>query len=197
MKIDVLCVGPLATNCYLVYNDGSDQAVILDPGYNGDRIIRELNGKKPAAVLLTHGHFDHTGALGAFADVPIYIHPADEIMLTDTQWSAGEMIRDLAPRPLATHFVMEGDRLHLAGLEIGVMHVPGHTKGSVAYMIGDTLFTGDTMFCHGYGRTDLPGGSMLELRQSLHRLLSLEKNWIVCPGHGETTTLEAERKFYL
>ena len=197
MKIDGLTVGPLDTNCYIVYNEGSDQAVIIDPGADGDRIIQALNGKKAAAVLLTHGHFDHTGALSVFQDTPIYIHPADEIMLTDSVWSAGDMMRDDAPRPVATNYVMEGAKLYIAGLDIEVMHVPGHTLGSVAYLIGDTLFTGDTMFCQGYGRTDFPGGSMQDLRRSIYRLLNLPKNWIVCPGHGETTTLKAEREFYL
>ncbi len=197
MRIDTLTVGPLETNCYIVYQEGSNQAVVIDPGGNGRGIMEALNGKQAAAVLLTHGHFDHTGALKAFQGVPIYIHPADEIMLRDPSWSAGDMIQDTAPRPGATHYVMEGSKLSIAGLEIGVMHVPGHTKGSVAYLIGDTLFTGDTLFCQGYGRTDLPGGSMADLRHSIHRLLNLSQNWIVCPGHGESTTLNDERKYFL
>ena len=172
MKIDALTVGPLSTNCYIVYHDGSDQAVVIDPGANADKIRAALAGKAPAAVLLTHGHFDHTGALHAFAGTPIYIHPADEIMLTDQQWSAGDMVRDAAPRPPATDYVMEGSRLFLAGLDIRVMHLPGHTKGSVAYLIGDTLFSGDTMFHNGVGRTDFPGGSQQELRHSIWRLLN-------------------------
>ena len=197
MRIDCVTVGPLSTNCYIVSPDDGDEAVIIDPGAGAKRILAALGDRKIAAVLLTHGHFDHTGALRAFAQAPIYMHPADEIMLSDSAWSAGDMVRDAAPRPPVTNFVMEGAKLCLAGLEIGVMHVPGHTKGSVAYCIGDSLFTGDTMFRRGYGRCDFPGGSEAEERRSLRRLLRLEKNYAVYPGHGEATTLNAEREFYL
>ena len=196
MKIDALTVGPLSTNCYIVYLEGSGQAVVIDPGANGKKIRQALDGKAVSAVLLTHGHFDHTGALRDFSDAPIYMHPADEIMLTDDFWSAGQMARDDDPRPPATDFVMEGTSLRLAGLDIRVLHLPGHTMGSVAYQIGDVMFTGDTLFRQGYGRTDFPGGSEMDLRRSIRRLLALDKNWIICPGHGEMTTLDEEREYY-
>lgn len=196
MKIDTLTVGPVQTNCYIVYNEGSDRAVVIDPGDEGGRIRDALDGKQPAAVLLTHGHFDHTGALMDFADVPIYIHPSDDVMLMDAVWSAGSLFDDDAPRPAATDYVQEGQKLRLADLDIAVLHVPGHTLGSVIYQIGDALFTGDTLFQHGYGRTDFPGGSMEDLIRSIRRLLKMEKNWIILPGHGAPTTLDAERKFY-
>jgi len=197
MKIDTLVLGPVQTNCYIVYNEGSGQAVIIDPADDGEKIRRALDGKNPAAILLTHGHFDHTAALSAFSGTPVYIHPADQIMLEDPEWSAGYLVGDVAPRPCDAEYVQEGTRLHLAGLDIAVLHVPGHTKGSVAYAIGDVLFTGDTLFCRGFGRTDLPGGSMAEEMRSIKRLLRLKKNWIVCPGHGEATTLDAEREYFL
>ena len=196
MKIDTLTVGDVATNCYIVYNEGSGQAVVIDPGAEGERIIKALDGKTPAAVLLTHGHFDHTGALDAFPGVPIYIHPSDDVMLTDTVWSAGAMLGDDSPRPPATDYVQEGSRLHLAGLDIAVMHLPGHTLGSVAYLIGDTMFTGDTLFHRGYGRTDLPGGDMDALARSIRRWFQLEKDWIILPGHGGPGTLRKEREYY-
>lgn len=198
MKIDTLTLGPVQTNCYIVYNEGSERALVIDPGDEGEKILKELseNGKQPAAVLLTHGHFDHTGGLNAFSGTPIYIHPADDVMLMDSVWSAGSAFGDEAPRPPATDYVQEGQKLRLADLDIEVMHLPGHTLGSVAYRIGDALFTGDTMFCRGYGRTDLPGGSMDDLVRSIRRLLKLEKNYIILPGHGEPTTLDAERKRY-
>ena len=106
------------------------------------------------------------------------------------------MARDDDPRPPATDFVMEGTSLRLAGLDIRVLHLPGHTMGSVAYQMGDVMFTGDTLFRRGYGRTDFPGGSEMDLRRSIRRLLALDKNWIICPGHGEMTTLDEEREYY-
>ena len=196
MKIDTLVLGPIQTNCYIVYNEGGNEAVIIDPAAEAEKIRKALDGKKAAAVLLTHGHFDHTGALDAFEGTPIYMHPSDDVMLLDPVWSVGADLGDDAPRPAATHFVQEGDRLHLAGLDIQVLHTPGHTLGSVCYAVGDVLFSGDTMFYHSYGRTDFPGGDQTELFRSLRRLLSLEKNYIVCPGHGEPTSLEQERKVY-
>ncbi len=196
MKIDTLELGPIQTNCYLVYNEGAEEAVVIDPAGEPEKIKKALDGKKAAAVLLTHGHFDHTGALYAFDGTPIYMHPADDVMLLDSVWSAGELLGDNAPRPAATHYVQEGAKLRLAGLDIAVLHTPGHTLGSVCYLIGDVLFTGDTMFCGSYGRTDLPGGDEAELFRSLRRLLKLEKNYIVCPGHGEPTSIFQERELY-
>ncbi|MBQ7656021.1 MAG: MBL fold metallo-hydrolase [Clostridia bacterium] len=196
MKIDALTVGPIQTNCYIVYNEGAEEAVVIDPGAEAEKIKAALDGKRAAAVLLTHGHFDHTGALHAFADIPIYLHPSDDVMLLDPVWSAGTMIGDDAPRPAATNYVQEGTKLHLAGLDIAVMHTPGHTLGSVCYAIGDALFTGDTMFSGGYGRTDLPGGDEMSLAKSLRRLLREEKDWIICPGHGGPSTMEEEKEKY-
>ena len=196
MKITTLVLGPVQTNCYIVYLEGNDEAVVIDPADEAEKIRKALDGKRVAAVLLTHGHFDHTGALHAFEGSPIYIHPADEVMLLDPVWSVGAEVGDDAPRPQATNFVQEGTRLHLAGLDIQALHVPGHTLGSVAYQIGDVLFTGDTLFRHSYGRTDFPGGDFMTLSRSLRRLLRLAKNYLVCPGHGEPTTIFQERELY-
>lgn len=197
MIVDTLVLGPVQTNCYIVRGEAGGEAVVIDPAAEPERIKAALEGKTPRAFLLTHGHFDHTGALRGFPGVPIYIHPADAVMLEDPAWSAGGLIGDNAPRPAATDFVQEGTQLQLAGLMIRVMHVPGHTMGSVAYQIGDALFTGDTLFCRGYGRTDLPGGSMADEMRSVRRLLRLDKDWTVYPGHGNATTLQAEREYFV
>lgn len=194
MNIQTLTVGPNATNCYIVGLDGRPDAVIIDPGDEKETIRAALQGREIAAVLLTHGHCDHTNALYGFAGVPIVMHPADEIMLRDSAWSlAAPMGLDTREKPPATVFVQEGARLQYAGLEITVMHLPGHTLGSVAYRIGDALFTGDTLFRRGYGRTDFPGGDFGQLRQSLRRLLKMEENLWVYPGHGAATTIFEER----
>ena len=192
MEIQALQVGSIPTNCYLVFDPGRTDALVIDPGDNPERIFAALNGRTPAAVLLTHGHFDHTGALSAFAGVPIYIHEADAPMLSDPHLSVGDGNGDLRPRPAATHLLADGEQLHLAGLDIAVLHTPGHTPGGVTYQIGDALFTGDTLFAHGYGRTDLPGGDFSALRRSLRRLLHLAGDFRVFPGHSESTTLNHE-----
>lgn len=193
MEIQALQVGSIPTNCYLVFDPGRTDALVIDPGDNPERIFAALNGRTPAAVLLTHGHFDHTGALSAFAGVPIYIHEADAPMLSDPHLSVGDGNGDLRPRPAATHLLADGEQMHLAGLDIAVLHTPGHTPGGVTYQIGDALFTGDTLFAHGYGRTDLPGGDFSALRRSLRRLLHLAGDFRVFPGHSESTTLNHER----
>lgn len=193
MEIQALQVGSIPTNCYLVFDPGRTDALVIDPGDNPERIFAALNGRTPAAVLLTHGHFDHTGALSAFAGVPIYIHEADAPMLSDPHLSVGDGNGDLRPRPAATHLLADGEQMHLAGLDLAVLHTPGHTPGGVTYQIGDALFTGDTLFAHGYGRTDLPGGDFSALRRSLRRLLHLAGDFRVFPGHSESTTLNHER----
>ena len=197
MKVEKLLLGPIGTNCYLVFLPDRDDALVIDPAAEAEKIFAALNGRKAAAVLLTHGHFDHTAALEAFRGTPIYMHPADEIMLTDPVWSVGVKFGDLAPRPPATDFVQEGSRLRLAGMDISVLHLPGHTLGGVAYRIEDALFTGDTMFRHAYGRVDHPGGDLNTEMISIRRLLKMKENLQVYPGHGGPTTIFEERECYL
>lgn len=183
MKIITLPLGELQTNCYIVYQEDREDALVIDPGAQPERIIDALAGRQPVAILLTHGHFDHTGALSAFADYPIYIHQMDAVMLEDSHYSFGKMAGDERPRPLATDYLKEGQQLHLAGIDIQVLHTPGHTRGSVCLRMGDELFTGDTLFDGDYGRTDLPGGSEEQMRASLRRLFTLH-GCRFYPGHG-------------
>ena len=194
MKIETLALGALQTNCYLVSGDESNEVIVIDPAAEPEKILKAAGEREIAAVLLTHGHFDHTGALSAFEGKPIYIHPADEIMLTDPVWSVGFKFGDDEKRPAATNYVEEGTKLHLAGLDISVLHLPGHTLGGVAYRIGDSLFTGDTLFYHAYGRVDHAGGDLPTLFASLKRLLRMEEDLAVYPGHGRPTSIFLERR---
>ena len=194
MNIERVVVGELSENCYIVSQPGRRDALVIDPGAQAEKIRAALGGRSVAAVLLTHGHFDHTGALSAFAGVPIYIHEADAPMLSDSHLSVGDGNGDLRPRPAATHLLADGEQLHLAGLDIAVLHTPGHTPGSVCLIAGDTMFSGDTLFAGSCGRTDLPCGDAREMRDSLRKLAKLEENYRVCPGHGPSSTLDREKK---
>jgi len=186
-------LGALQTNCYLVSKDGGNEVIVIDPAAEPEKILAAVGERKVAAVLLTHGHFDHTGALSTFEGKPIYMHPADEVMLTDATWSVGWRFGDFEARPDATDFVQEGTKLQLAGIDISVMHLPGHTLGGVAYRMEDALFTGDTLFYRAYGRVDHAGGDLPTLFTSLKRLLKMEEDLKVYPGHGRDTTLFQER----
>lgn len=192
MNIVALSVGALETNCYIVSLPERNDCIVIDPGDDADKIITAANGKEIAAILLTHGHYDHTGALSAFS-CPVYMHPADEIMLKDATWSAMGAGSPFVPRKADVHYVMEGTALTLAGMAIQVLHTPGHTPGCVCYQFEGALFTGDTLFRHGYGRTDLMGGDFRELVASLRRLYRLETDTAFYPGHGASSTIGQER----
>lgn len=183
MILKVIPNGELKENCYILTLPGREDAVLIDPGSEADKIRAELGGKKAVAILLTHGHWDHTGALKDFSDVPIYMHELDAPMLKQKRFTAGGYQRDLEERPTAAGYVSEGQVLKLAGMTLQVIHTPGHTPGGVCYITGNDIFTGDTLFDGDYGRTDLPGGSMQQMRQSLRRLLAMN-GFYAHPGHG-------------
>lgn len=187
MKLTQLTVGSIGTNCYMLYDETSKAAVVMDPSDEAVLVAARIEalGLDVKAVLLTHGHFDHSGEAAKIADragVPIWMHPADRAL---PSWLTHGLpdTRDLA----------DGETLDFAGLQFTVIHTPGHTPGSVCFRCGDLLFAGDTLFAGSCGRTDLPGGSWQDMAASLRRLAALEGDCTVYPGHGEATTLEAER----
>ncbi|MEG1858036.1 MAG: MBL fold metallo-hydrolase, partial [Pseudoflavonifractor sp.] len=150
------------------------------------------DGLIPRLILLTHGHFDHTGgviALRQALNIPVYLHPADRAML------GGRVM----PAIGETADYCDGDTLTMGALTIHVLHTPGHTPGGVTLRVEDALFTGDTLFCGSMGRTDLEGGSHEEIMASLRRLAALPGDYRVLPGHESTSTLDDERKsnYYL
>ena len=183
-----LTVGVVGTCCYIVGLEGREDCVVIDPGDESARIHQAADGRRIAAILLTHGHFDHIGGIEALReeDTPVYIHPLDREMLGNPALNASEgLLRRRVVAPEASCFVHEGEELHLAGMTVQVLHTPGHTPGSVCYRIGDDLFTGDTLFNHGWGRTDLPGGSEQDMFSSLRRLIPMAKTMRVHPGHAD------------
>ena len=187
--VKTLPLGAYQTNCYLVWGEDSGDCVVIDPGYQSEVILSQAKaqGKNIRAILLTHGHFDHVGAVRQLAsdtDCDVYLHPA-ELSLPEA-FTAGPLYY--------THTYGEGDTLSLAGLSLRVLHTPGHTPGSVCLEVEDLLFSGDTLFRDSCGRTDLPGGDWATIHASLRRLAALEGNPAVYPGHGEATTLAIERE---
>ncbi len=195
LQITTLAVGPIAANCYIISLEGRDDCVLIDPGAEPERILKTAGEKSVAAVFLTHGHFDHIGGVNGVLsqDTPLYIHPLDEIMLRDPEKSFAIMAGVTSIIQAKATPVQEGDVIRAAGIAFAVLHTPGHTPGSVCYLVGSALFTGDTMFRHGYGRTDLPGGSWDDMYQSMKRLLAMQKEVEVYPGHDDPTTIGLER----
>lgn len=186
MRIDELTVGMIQTRCYILSREGGTECAVIDPGAEAERIRKAAGGKRIAAILLTHGHFDHIAAVRDLAepDTRIVIHELDAPMLTDPALNASlGLLRRAVTAPEATDLVKEGDEPEFAGLKAQVLHTPGHTPGSVCYLIEGELFTGDTLFDYGWGRTDLPGGSEEQMASSLRRLAPLVKTYPMHAGH--------------
>ena len=204
--------GAWGTNCYLVAPAAGEECVIIDPGHQAAQGVEETLKKhrlKPVAVVLTHGHIDHVASVvpvcGAH-DVPAWIHPEDRYMMSDPEKGLGRsfgmpLMGELTVgEPDDVKELTDGAVLNLAGLEFGVAHAPGHTKGSVTFRMPEAadvpqvLFSGDLLFAGSVGRTDLPGGSQAELLESLARVcLPLDDSTVVLSGHGPQTTIGRER----
>ncbi|HEY7179280.1 MAG TPA: MBL fold metallo-hydrolase [Gaiella sp.] len=195
--VDCLTLGLLATNCYAVRPDhASPEAVIVDPSGSATEIRLELasRGARCAAILVTHGHFDHITALADLAEgteAPVYAPAAERALL---ERPADFTPPEIVVRPWAPDTLLEGGEiLELAGLELEVIAVPGHSPGHLAFLCDGALFSGDVLFERGVGRTDLPGGDWTTLLASLRTLVErLPPETVVYPGHGPATTLGAE-----
>ncbi len=190
LKVHAMALGAYQTNCYIIHDEASKTCCVIDPGYESDTILDKVDslGLTIEAILLTHGHFDHVGAvkeLAAEVQCEVFLHPEELSM--PPMLTAGKLYY--------TQTYAEGDTLHLAGLDITVLHTPGHTPGSVCLLVGDTLFSGDTLFAGSCGRTDLPGGNWSAILATLRRLASIEANLWVLPGHGSTSQLRDEKKY--
>jgi glyoxylase-like metal-dependent hydrolase (beta-lactamase superfamily II) len=202
-EIDVrsFTVGPVAENCYIARPEGSDRGLIVDPGDEPERILEavEALGIEVDAILLTHCHFDHIGAVAPVAKAtgaPVHCPEIEVPVLAD--------IMSYVPWPgfgpfescEADHTIAGGERLSLAGLEIDVLFTPGHSPGHVTYAVPDrgALFSGDVLFKGSVGRTDLPGGDWETLLESIRKLVeAYPEETVVYPGHMGVTTLGAER----
>lgn len=198
MQLDQMTLGMFQTNCYILVQHGHQNCVLIDPAGEPQLLLRKLDhmALTPAAVLLTHSHYDHILAVPAlqqrWPELPVYCHPLD--------WPEALEEVDMGmtfPTVTAFHNLLplqEGDRLDLAGISFQVLHTPGHTPGSVTFATEDMLFTGDTLFRGSIGRTDFAGGNSAQLTTSLARLAALKGDYRVYPGHEGCTTLEQERQ---
>ena len=189
MLIKTLPLGMLETNCYVVINENTLECVIIDPGAEGNTILNYLEDNKLTckAVFLTHGHYDHVGALKPVlreTGAPLYVNKRE-----DTRGPYGFIV------PKDSINYDEGDVLEIAGLTFKIMATPGHTPGGVTIICENALFTGDTLFKGSCGRTDFPGGSIQEELMSIKRICELPGDYEVYPGHMDCSTLERERSF--
>ena len=202
-RMETFVLGDVSTNCYLIYNQKSREAVVVDPADNGAFVLnkcRELQ-VKPVSVILTHGHFDHILAVEdicrAFS-CQVYAGREEDRLLQDSSMNLSTIMGTERTIVCADVLVKEKDELSLAGFKWNVLETPGHTAGSVCYYIPSEqiLFSGDTLFAGSLGRTDLPTGDQKEIVSSIReKLLPLPEETKVFPGHGEGTTIGRERRY--
>ena len=191
MLIKTIPVGHLETNCYIVTNEETLDCVVIDPGDESNTILDyiEDNRLKCKAILITHGHYDHTGAADTVAEetgARVYMNKADDKRVMNSH----SFIYAL---PDSGIYFTDGDVIRAAGMDFEIMATPGHSQGSVTIRCGNALFTGDTLFKGSCGRTDLDGGDTETILHSLKRLCSLEGDFEVYPGHMESSTLIREK----
>jgi hydroxyacylglutathione hydrolase len=202
LKINTYPLGPIQTNCYII-SDETGNCLIVDPGEESGRIINKVKSKEltPIAILLTHAHFDHIGAVDSIRDrynIPVYIHEEEQDWLTDSKLNGSAKYPGLpnVRTRKADKLISDEGIMNVGPFEFEVRHTPGHSPGSVSYIFAVSRFAivGDTLFQQGVGRTDLPGGNMGVLLTSIHdKLLSLDDDFIIYPGHGPSTTPEDEK----
>ncbi len=198
MKYELVIVGTFETNCYLVYDEDTFECAIVDPGAEPEKIFPVITefSLKPVLILNTHGHVDHVGAnldMKERFSVPLWIHSLDNPLLEAIKGSEMSLFLGAKDSPLPDKFLKDRETISIGKVSLKVVHTPGHTPGSVGFYGHGTLFSGDTLFCGGVGRTDLAGGSRKDLEKSIRsRIHTLPAETVVLPGHGPWTTVGQE-----
>lgn len=202
MKIFMYPLGPLQTNCYVIGNEDTGEALIIDAGAGPDALLSKAQDYKVKAILLTHAHFDHISGLNSIRQVtnaPVYIHRSEQSWLKDPDLNGSSRWPTVAEKTICeqAEFELEdGQTLELAGFSIKVLYTPGHSPGGISFLIDQHLFCGDALFAQSIGRTDLPGGNYSQLMQSIqNKLMVLPDETICYPGHGPKTTIGSEKLY--
>jgi len=193
--IKKIIVGPLESNCYLFGDEATKEIFVIDPGgdYREIKSVIDKNGMKPKAVINTHGHGDHIGANKEFG-IPVWIHRLDADFLMDPSKNLSGAFGFLLKTKTASRLVEDGDILNIGKYSLEVIHTPGHTPGSICLKAESVIFTGDTLFCEGIGRTDFPYGSEKDIMRSIkEKLFTLDDSYIIYPGHGPDSTIGNEK----
>ncbi|MEW6724604.1 MAG: MBL fold metallo-hydrolase [Bacillota bacterium] len=200
MTIRTVGVRHNQTNCYIVYDEENEEAMVIDPGGDPETIVAELLalGRKAKYIINTHGHLDHIAGnreLKEATGAALLIHAADARALGSPEVNLSSLFPHPVTSPPADQLLSDGDQLEVGGRVWKVIHTPGHTPGSICLLSGFDLFTGDTLFAGSVGRTDLPGGDTDLLLRTLRRgFLPLSDHITIYPGHGPVSSIAAEKK---
>ncbi len=200
MLVRKLVVGDLQTNCYVLGDEESKEGLVIDPGGDSQEIEKVIQdeGLDIKYIILTHGHADHIAALSELkkkTKAMILIHPADSDMLVEPSYNLSFFTGENLVCPEADKFLDDGNKIKLGALDLEVLHTPGHSPGGISLFTDRVIFTGDTLFCEGIGRSDLPGASHDQLLLSIkNKILSKPDDTVVYPGHGPETTIGEEKR---
>ncbi len=201
MIIKKLPLGPIEANTYVIFDEKSKEAIIIEASGDANSIKKELDalGANLKYILLTHGHFDHVFAVNdvkkLYPKAQVYIHKEDEVLTQNIALQCAHFGIDGVERPKIDKYIDENTELCFGDNKIKIIHTPGHSKGSLCYLIKNDLFSGDTLFFEEIGRCDLFGGSFSEIEKSIrNKIFTLDKSIIVHPGHGQDTSVGHEIK---
>jgi glyoxylase-like metal-dependent hydrolase (beta-lactamase superfamily II) len=194
-----LAVGPLQVNCYIIFDDLSREAVVIDPGDEAERIIGLLKDLDLSVrhIVCTHGHFDHVGAVAELreaTEAALAVHREEVATFFSSAEMAGFWGFEIGPLPEPERLLSEGDTIQAGNISLQVIHTPGHSPGGLCLLGDGVLVSGDTLFAGSVGRTDFPGGAQDRLIESFRRLMAFPEETRVLPGHGPETTIGRERR---